>query len=1289
MWKSSNLNKAWSMNGKLYCENSDGFYIWDFDSHEKTKIANKDIDYLGHSILGPDQCLYSFILDESISLCKLYRIDLSEENPVWKLVSHMFKVKKAQEILFSENGMYVRTSADNDWAYINTFPQGEQKRTSYRYEYNAYKQPVKTVTTTYNVDNGVFETQQYTETNSYVDKHNAPAKRADRLGNTITYTYDNSPYYIPTTVKVVYKGGPTITTTNTLLESSNDKLNRARISSSSTLYAQGMAILSEYEYSGSAPGNVIQETSTEIKNGVSTQISKVDYQYDTPAEAYISQTETSGVTNNENFSEEKLVDLHTRYTYYEDTGLKKSETDAENRTTSYEYNNNGWLTKTNYPDGTFTQITYDINGTDNSVTTSYNDQYYTVNRYDGLGVLASNGERNEQGEEKVLKSFVYQNGQLTRTTDALGNQTCYEYDVYDRVIFAGILNPDQEIGDNFAVTDLSVENLNPKFQQYTRVSYNDYERTMTVSEGADENITKTYYDEMGREKKVSVNTDAGVFTTTTTYDPMGRVSTASDAKGTTYYTYNTLGQLLAVRNPAMESTTYTYDSYGNVKTVTTAGGSVTNYSYDDLGRLLSVTDPEGQTAYYAYDNVGKLLRSKDRSGETAIFNYDSMDRMTSQIKGETSVAYDFDSLGNLTAMTDETGTTAYSYTYNNLLKSITTPDDYTITYEYDDAQNIRRVKDYSQRQFDYTYTAANQLETITRKGNIVASYAYSKAGNIISQTTPEGTSVYTYGQGGRLKNLVNSTASTAAVNSYSYEYDTVGNQTKKTDNGQITQYTYDSLSRLSRVQEPDGTSTAYTFDQNNNIMTKSVTHPASYSYGLKQDGIDYELSGISVDNTTYAYDANNRLLEETRYIGGDSETYSGFIEVTSQNTYDANGNLLKTEKGGQVDSEVVEYEYDELNRLVHYTDAAGQRTNYKYNGQNQRMRKWTEGTTTYYYWDRGYISNERGRDSWISANYVGLDGIFARETKKNAEEVSYMMKDGHGNVTSVIQDGTVTKTYDYDAYGVEKNPDPNDTNPFRYCGEYFDQETQNIYLRNRYYNPSNGRFITEDAHWNPSNMIYGDDPENTMPSLTAILQSSNLYGYCRNNPISYIDPLGLYDRWAAVDYAKKWWGPSEYRRNPEYYNYRQDCTNFVSQCLFAGGIVMNSSWHSYYYPYWPPGDQWQVAEPWRLAKNQFEFFSNPYNGYIYEEVLTIWSPQGVSIVSNNFVIQPGDLLYWANADNMEPYHAGMVSHVENGEIYFTAHDSPRFDEPLSIHINSGEVVFVIRIRDEAVRGYCN
>ena len=118
--------------------------------------------------------------------------------------------------------------------------------------------------------------------------------------------------------------------------------------------------------------------------------------------------------------------------------------------------------------------------------------------------------------------------------------------------------------------------------------------------------------------------------------------------------------------------------------------------------------------------------------------------------------------------------------------------------------------------------------------------------------------------------------------------------------------------------------------------------------------------------------------------------------------------------------------------------------------------------------------------------------------------------------------GELTKNYNYDAFGNERNPVETDTNPFRYCGEYYDTETGLYYLRARYYDPLIGRFTQEDIHWNTANMIYGDNPlkinerEDALglktysyaPQLSAVVQSGNLYVYGANNPILYADPSG-------------------------------------------------------------------------------------------------------------------------------------------------------------------------------------
>ena len=63
-------------------------------------------------------------------------------------------------------------------------------------------------------------------------------------------------------------------------------------------------------------------------------------------------------------------------------------------------------------------------------------------------------------------------------------------------------------------------------------------------------------------------------------------------------------------------------------------------------------------------------------------------------------------------------------------------------------------------------------------------------------------------------------------------------------------------------------------------------------------------------------------------------------------------------------------------------------------------------------------------------------------------------------------------------------------NPFRYRGYYYDIETKYYYLQTRYYNPEWGRFLNADS------ALY-----NTMLGF-------NLFAYCGNDPVNYIDPTG-------------------------------------------------------------------------------------------------------------------------------------------------------------------------------------
>ena len=70
-------------------------------------------------------------------------------------------------------------------------------------------------------------------------------------------------------------------------------------------------------------------------------------------------------------------------------------------------------------------------------------------------------------------------------------------------------------------------------------------------------------------------------------------------------------------------------------------------------------------------------------------------------------------------------------------------------------------------------------------------------------------------------------------------------------------------------------------------------------------------------------------------------------------------------------------------------------------------------------------------------------------------------------------------------------------NPLRYRGYYYDSDTNLYYLQSRYYDPNIGRFIN------------ADEPIIMYDNQSSILEN-NLYSYCENNPIMFVDPSGYY-----------------------------------------------------------------------------------------------------------------------------------------------------------------------------------
>ncbi len=230
----------------------------------------------------------------------------------------------------------------------------------------------------------------------------------------------------------------------------------------------------------------------------------------------------------------------------------------------------------------------------------------------------------------------------------------------------------------------------------------------------------------------------------------------------------------------------------------------------------------------------------------------------------------------------------------------------------------------------------------------------------------------------------------------------------------------------------------------------------------------------STGTTNYSYDSFGRLTTESK--GDIIKAYS----------YDAAGNrktFSLTNSGTSVMNTA--YTYDKRNLLTKVTNGS-YTTSYTYDGTGLRQTKTVNGTTTTHIWDGANMVAEANGEYILKRYYRGANGLIYANLA--GIETKYL-KDGHGNITGLanMSGTTLNKAYCYDAFGVEKDINENDTNPFRYCGEYYDNEIDKIYLRARYYSPIQGRFITEDP----------------------IKDGLNWYAYCNGDPVNYCDPSGL------------------------------------------------------------------------------------------------------------------------------------------------------------------------------------
>lgn len=853
-------------------------------------------------------------------------------------------------------------------------------------------------------------------------------------------------------------------------------------------------------------------------------------------------------------------------TYVYNTALNQTtETDERGYVTRYQYDPAGNLTavysidggaatllKTNEYDRMYRLVKEQNNLSEGGGVTTYN--------YDNKDRITRKSSADASNQILSLENNTYYDDKVTKTISGDANSKAVvtnEYlDKYGRLIKQGRVIDGKEIFNTFVYNYLG-EVIKEKSPRANAESYTE-DFTTKYEYANDGKVTKKYdvlgnyittgYDAVGRKTSqtdAKSNASGGTYRTLYTYDALGRLIkeetpfTAGAASVTKYYydkngnliqkqienslpgadaaytkvdyAYNNQNNLLQVKSydgsNVVNQVNYEYDAAGNMTAMITGNGTQrTTYEYDRYGHLKTLTDPLGQKEIYTYDTNGNMISKTDKNGLITTYTYDGLARNLSQsvtkegIKQQKTKVYTL--TGALASTQNENLKT--SYTYDEQGKVITEADSNGVekNYTYDANGNVKtsvvKVNGVPKKTMTFVYDKKDRLTQVYEGGTLVATYTYDANGNRSSLTYGNGNSVdYAYNLANFVTSLQNKKGATT-LSKYAYTYYLDGNQATKSDHtGRITNYQYDGLGRLKKEAESGAAGAitkAYTFDAAGNRAAMTVSGAENYTAG-------------------YQYDLNNRLTTETKQLSDKTEATDYYYD-NNGNTIAKNTGTLSPGSGEQTltvstDMTGAElYNYDGFDRMTGVQNSQGA-ISYTYKPDGLRLSKTVNGETTTHIWEGDQIALELNGAGEVKNKYVrGINLIYGEEgTGANRK---YFLYNGHGDATQLTDTtGTVVKSYEYDAFGNEKNIDSNDINPFRYSGEYYDEETGTIYLRARYYDPGTSRWLSPDAYWNPGNMIYGEDPENTVPDITAIMQSSNLSAFCMNNPIMYKDPNGL------------------------------------------------------------------------------------------------------------------------------------------------------------------------------------
>lgn len=776
---------------------------------------------------------------------------------------------------------------------------------------------------------------------------------------------------------------------------------------------------------------------------------------------------------------------------YDPVGNLTSVTLPGGRTAAYSYDADGNLTAVTNALGNTSTVSYDLAGRVTAVTDALgNSSGFT---YDAAGRVTK--QTDAEGQSLLLSYDP--DGNLTKVTNRLGGEISYSYDL---------------LGNLTAVKD--------ELGNVTRYSY-DSVGNLTAVQDAEGKMTSYSYDLEGNLTSVT-DPEGGV--KAFSYDIAGRLTQAVRPSGATVkYDYNKLNEIISKEYAGEEEQNVVigYDKMGNRVSMSDASGD-TEYEYDLMGRITKVTNGSGLSVRYEYGENDQISRMVYSDGTTVSYGYDKNGNMTSVTDAAGTVFYDYDVANRLVAVR-RPGNVNTSYAYNsqgNITRVENTGPGETLStfsYEFDAEGNIsKETAEDSSRNWSvksFSYDSAGQLTGINERssdGNFKYSFEYSEAGNRTKQvrtgTGENETITYEYDKANRL-----TVASSSLTGKTLFSYDSDGNLISKEGAGELYTYEYSVDSRLAAVREGGALLMAAAYDgDGNRVFTLDRSSGYSTYYGGTGKNSVTTYGAIDGKDSATGSGKGGEITEHVNlwyiFLAGCSigvETmsrafispHSEFGQVVHEWPFHIAAKAITYEgaESSVSDLQTLTLTEDEFRAAVAtaIVPANWQRADLEFgyeltyylndvNTENaQVLQEYSVGGTT----KASYTYGQSGR---VSADFHSYQEEIGTGAK-------YYLTDGRGSVAQVTSStGTILSSYEYGPFGEVLSGSTAEDSFYGYNAEEYNPQTELVYLRARYYNPSDGRFGVEDT--------YGGNLSNPA--------TLNRYAYVENNPVNKTDPSG-------------------------------------------------------------------------------------------------------------------------------------------------------------------------------------